>query len=198
MILFQGNNHQEPLQKFKNFYDRAVSLSQRNIQVASISSFCKELNEVDSRYVNIKFIDNKSFIFFSNYNSNKAKQFLTHDQVSILFFWDKINVQIRLKGHIKKLSPKKNEKYFLNRNIYKNALAISSNQSKVVKSYSEVIEKYNKTLAEADLKKCPQYWGGYIFTPYQYEFWEGHENRLNKRELFSLYGDNWTTSFLEP
>ena len=61
-------------------------------------------NEVDSRYVNLKFITNDEFIFFSNYDSPKASAFNSHNQIAALLYWSSINVQIRMKAKIKKTS----------------------------------------------------------------------------------------------
>ena len=49
-----------------------------------------------------------------------------------------------------------------------------------------------------DLKKCPDFWGGYSFTPYYFEFWEGHESRLNKREVYKKSDDIWKHFILQP
>lgn len=199
MIKFNNIDLESPYQLFKLKYDKAINAQQKNIHVCSISSFSKDTHEVDSRYVNIKFINGTSFIFFSNYQSNKALQFLSHKQVSMLFFWDKINTQIRIKGFIKKLDADSNQKYFSNRSLDKNALAISSYQSRKIKSFDEVLNKYKKTFKEKDLKSCPEYWGGYSIAPYQFEFWEGHRSRLNKRELFSFdKNKKWEKTILEP
>jgi pyridoxine/pyridoxamine 5'-phosphate oxidase len=77
-------------------------------------------------------------------------------------------------------------------------LAISSNQSSVIKSYASVENEYKKTLKNKNLNICPDYWGGYSFTPYYFEFWQGHEFRLNKREAYELNNSQWMHSYLEP
>ena len=153
---------------------------------------------MDSRYVNIKFISNDEFIFFSNYDSPKAAAFNSHNQIAAILYWSSINVQIRMRAQIKKTSKEFNKKYFFNRTEEKNAIAISSNQSKPIESYNQVIENYNKSLNNNDLKKCPEYWGGYSFTPYYFEFWEGHESRINKREVFQKIDGIWKKLILQP
>jgi len=198
MIEFNNLNKETPYKLLKKKYDVAVDAGQKNIEAISISSFNKEINEVDSRYVNLKFISNDEFIFFSNYDSPKASAFNSHDQIAALLYWPSINVQIRMRAKIKKTSNEYNQKYFFNRSKEKNALAISSNQSKKIDSYSEVIENFNRSLESNDLKKCPEYWGGYSFIPYYFEFWEGHESRLNKREVFEKINGVWKQSFLQP
>ena len=198
MIQFNNLNQEIPYLLIKSKYDEAFSAGQKNIEAISISSYNKEIGEVDSRYVNLKFITNDEFIFFSNYDSPKAVAFKSHTQIAALLYWPSVNVQIRIKAKIKKTANEYNHKYFFNRAEEKNALAISSNQSKPIDSYNQVKENYNKSLKNDDLKKCPEFWGGYSFTPYYFEFWEGHESRLNKREAYEKSDDSWKHLILQP
>ena len=198
MIKFNNLNQEIPYLIFKAKYDEALHADQENIEAISISSYNKEISEIDSRYVNLKFISNDEFIFFSNYDSPKSSAFNSHNQIAALLYWPSINVQIRMKAKIKKTSKEYNQKYFFDRLEEKNALAISSNQSKLIESYSQVIEKYNRSLESDDLKKCPEYWGGFSFIPYYFEFWVGHESRINKREVFVRTDGIWKHSFLQP
>jgi len=198
MIQFNNLNQETPYQLLKEKYDEALNAGQRGIEAISISSYNKEIAEVDSRYVNLKFISNDEFIFFSNYNSPKASSFNSSNQIAALVYWPSINTQIRMKAIIKKTSNEYNQKYFFDRSEEKNALAISSNQSKPIDSYYQVKENYSKSLNNDDLKKCPEFWGGYSFTPYYFEFWEGHESRINKREVFEKIDGVWKKSFLQP
>ena len=198
MTQFNNLNQEIPYQLLKEKYDEAVDAGQKGIEAISISSYNKEISEVDSRYVNLKFITNDEFIFFSNYNSPKASSFNSHDQIAALVYWPSISVQIRMKAKIKKTSNEYNQKYFFDRSEEKNALAISSNQSKLIDSYSQVKENYNKSLKNDDLKKCPEFWGGYSFLPYYFEFWEGHESRLNKRKVYEISDGSWKHFILQP
>ena len=198
MIQFNNLNQEIPYLIFKAKYDEALSLGQKGIEAISISSYNPKIYEVDSRYVNLKFITQDEFIFFSNYNSPKASSFNSHNQIAALVYWPSINVQIRMRAKIKKTTNEYNQKYFFDRSKEKNALAISSNQSKQIDSFNQVKENYNKSLKNDDLKKCPEYWGGYSFTPYYFEFWEGHESRLNKREVYEKNDDSWKHLILQP
>ena len=198
MIQFQDISNQIPYLIFKEKYYEAINAGQKNIEAVAISSFDKKLNEVESRFVNLKFINDINFIFFSNYNSPKSKAFSSHNQIAAVFYWPSINVQIRMKAKIKKTSNAFNKEYFYERSEEKNALAISSDQSKQINSYIQVKENFNSSLKKDDLKKCPKYWGGYSFLPYYFEFWTGHESRINKREIFEMIDDVWNHSFLQP
>ncbi len=198
MIKFIDLNQEAPFQLFKEKYDKALNLGQKGIEAISISSYNKETCAIDSRYVNLKFIRNDEFIFFSNYNSPKASSFNSHNQIAALLYWNSINIQIRVKAKIKKTSNEFNQKYFFERSEEKNALSISSNQSQPISSYEKVKENYQKSLKGDDLKKCPDYWGGFSFKPYEIEFWEGNQFRLNRRDLYSKKDNNWSHIILEP
>ncbi len=198
MITFLNNSENEPFKYFRSKYEYALSKKQRVIQAASISSFSNKKNEVDARFVNIKFLDSEEFIFFTNYKSPKSEDFLSHDQIAVSIFWNKIDFQVRMKAKIDKKDKEYNQEYFLNRSPEKNALAISSKQSNEIKNYQAVVDNYKKVFKNHDLKKCPDYWGGFSFKPYVFEFWEGHENRLNKRLKYELVNDSWNKSILQP
>lgn len=199
MIKFRNLDTSAPYKRFKHFYDAAFLEDQKNIEAISISSFNSTKNEVESRYVNLKYIDKNEWIFFSNYESLKAKNFEQNNQISALFFWNKINVQIRMKAFIKKASRNLSDKHFLIRSDEKNALSISSDQSKKIKSYDEVVKRYQATFAKKSiLNKRPESWGGFSFTPYYFEFWEGEKFRLNKRNIYEKKRDNWQHFLLQP
>ena len=198
MIQFNNLNQEMPYLVFKEKYNESLNAKQKNIEAISISSYNREISEVDSRYVNLKLVKNDEFIFFSNYNSPKASSFNSHNQIAALIYWPSINVQIRMRAKIKRTTDEFNQNYFFDRSEEKNALAISSNQSKPINSYSQVKENYNKSLKNDDLKKCPKFWGGYSFIPYYFEFWEGHESRLNKREVYEKSDDIWKHFIIQP
>ena len=103
-----------------------------------------------------------------------------------------------MKAIIKKTDANFNNAYFRNRSTDKNALAISSSQSEQIESYENILSNYQRSLKFDDLKICPKYWGGYSFKPYYFEFWEGHESRINKRESFTLKDNQWSSCFLQP
>lgn len=198
MISIKNIPNNEPYNNFVKYYDHALSLSQNPINAVSISSFNKEANEVDSRFVNLKYILDDKWIFFTNYESPKARSFETHKQISALIFWESINVQIRIKAKINKISSSLSDKHFKNRDKKKNALAISSKQSKKIDDYETVIKNFEKTLQNADLGIRPEFWGGYAFVPYYFEFWKGQRFRLNSRDVFELIDGKWDSYKLQP
>ena len=154
----------------------------------------------DSRYVNLK-MNKENYIFFSNYESQKSAQFQSNNKISALIYWNNIDMQIRMKAIVSKTSKEFNNSYFAKRSKRKNALAISSKQSKKIDSYAEVVKNYNSVLNYKNqniFDSCPDYWGGFSFTPYYFEFWYGHESRINKRQIFELNENKWLDYILQP
>jgi len=198
MIKFTNLNQEEPYLAFKEKYNDALLAEQKNIEAVCISSYSHESEEVNARYVNIKYINDREFIFFSNYRSPKSKDFQTHNQINALMYWSSTNVQIRMKANIQKTSIEFNNAYFQNRNKKKNALAISSDQSCIISSYEEVELRYKKSIENDNLSQCPDHWGGYSFIPYYFEFWQGHKSRINRRNAYELKNNSWVLSHLQP
>ncbi len=198
MIQFNNISQDAPYKVLNNFYDDSLKANQENIEAICIASYSSNTKEVNARFVNLKFINDKEFIFFSNYNSPKSRDFESHDQITALIHWNRISVQIRMKAKVVKTNKEFNKSYFLSRNSKKNALAISSDQSQVIDSYEAVKENYDSTLKNANLSECPSYWGGFSFVPYYFEFWEGHESRVNKRVTYEFHNNEWLKRHLQP
>lgn len=199
-FLDNQNNTIKPLQLLKKYYDQAIKSEQIIPEAMSISSFDFVNNFVDSRFVNLKFVQDNKLVFFSNYKSKKAEQFEESNTrlITALIYWNTINVQIRIRGNISKLDTKLSDKYFKNRAKEKNALAIASKQSKKIKSYELFLEKYKQILQNEDLTLRPGYWGGYEINTTYFEFWEGHNARINKRMVLELEKGDWKEYFLQP
>ena len=193
------NHTSEPMEKIEELYNKAILKNRILPQAVCISSIDLEKNFVDSRFVNLKYVKDKDFIFFSNYLSRKGLQFKKSPNmdVTMVIFWNSIDVQIRIRGAVKKISASESDKHFSKRTQEKNALSISSNQSSVIESYEIVKSKYNKILKEGNLQR-PEYWGGYKLTASYFEFWKGSKNRLNKREVYELSNSKTKKYFLEP
>jgi pyridoxamine 5'-phosphate oxidase len=197
MIDISNISKDVPYRIFSQYYQKALNEGQQTIEAISISTFNKNKDEVTSRFVNLKYVIDDEWIFFSNYNSDKANDISSHNQISASFYWHSINTQIRIKANIFKSSEIFSDKHFLSRSKEKNALAISSNQSSSIDSYSSIIKNYESTLQHDSLIR-PEYWGGYSFTPYYFEFWEGHDSRLNKRNAYELNNSQWLHKVLQP
>lgn len=198
MIEFKNLCNETPYITFKEKYDEAMNLGQKNTEAIVVTSYNPEKGEVDARFVNLKFIDFKKFVFFTNYNSPKSLAFYSNNQISAVLYWPTTKTQIRMKARIFRTSNSLNQEYFKKRSSDKNALAISSDQSKIVNSYNEILKKYKEAKDGMDLKICPKHWGGFYFIPYYFEFWKGHDSRINNRVAFTNIDNDWSEHILQP
>ena len=190
----------KPYRKFYSLYDDALMQDQKSIEAIAISSLNKDKMIVDCRFVNLKYIEGNEWTFFSNYNSPKAEEFVSHNQISAVFYWQKVNIQIRMKAKISKSNEEFSDIHFKKRSLKKNALALSSDQSKPINKFSEVKKNYEKVFEDKEsLTKRPNFWGGFTFIPFSFEFWQGNANRINRREFFTLNSQNkWEELILQP
>jgi pyridoxamine 5'-phosphate oxidase len=199
MIKINERNDSKPYDCFESLYKKALEAEQKNIEAIAISSYSPSTEEVSSRYVNLKYIINEEWIFFSNYQSPKAIDFETHKNISGLFFWQNINTQIRIKAKIIKTNKSFSDQHYKTRTKEKNALAYSSEQSMQIDSFDKVVENFDKVMNSSEsIEKRPDFWGGYSFIPYYFEFWEGHKNRLNKRRVFEKDFNIWKEYYVQP
>ena len=190
----------QPFQVLKKFYQDALDGGQQSIEAIVISSIGPGNKYSDARFVNLKYITNDGLIFFSNYESEKASHFNEHKNAMItaVFYWNVIDVQIRIRGPIEKCKENFSDKHFIKRDKNKNALAISSKQSKIADNYDSIVSNYEYIFNNKNLSIRPKYWGGYIIKPSYFEFWEGNTSRINKRKVFEKTDDKWNNYFLQP
>ena len=201
MINFsEPTSPEKPFRILKEHYLNALEKKQSSVKAIVISSIGKNMEYADARYVNLKYVTNDSLIFFSNYQSNKASQFNEYkdSMVSAVIYWNVLDIQIRMRGHISQCSNDFSDSHFHGRDDSKNALAISSKQSMRVNNYKDVVKNYQFTLDEGNLSKRPIYWGGYEIKPVYFEFWKAHKFRINKREVYEKVDNNWACYLLQP
>ena len=196
MIEIDCNNLSKPSELFLKHYNNAKKLYQNNIEAACLST-CSNDGVPNSRYVNIKYLNDDKFIFFSNYKSVKANDIETNNKASLVFFWNTVNIQIIIQGSVFKIDESSSDEHWLIRSREKRALAISSYQSSPIASYDEVVKNFEICL-KSNLTHRPSYWGGYSLAPNYYEIWEGNKNRVNKRHIFKLTKDKWNDTFIQP
>ncbi len=153
------------------------------------------------RTVLMKIFDKKGFVFFSNYKSKKAVDVEENPYAGMLFPWLDLDRQVKIEGTIEKISTKESLKYFLSRPKGSQIGAWVSHQSEVISSRSLLEAKFNEIknkFVKGEIP-FPDFWGGYIVKPIKIEFWQGGENRLHDRFVYTLQEDNtWKIERLAP
>ena len=149
----------------------------------------------------LKQVDGYGFVFFTNYESAKAKQLELNPYAALVFYWPQLERQVRVEGKVTKTSAEESVAYFKTRPRESQIGAWASPQSEVIAA-REVLEQRAHELAELYCDReidCPANWGGFRLTPDRIEFWKGRVGRLHDRILYELQpDDSWTIKRLAP
>ena len=184
-----------PIDQLNYWLNEAIKKNIKDVNAMVLSTYDSQ-NGICSRVVLLKEILGKKLIFFTNYDSLKAKQINNNNNIGLCFFWSDLERQIRIKGKVKKISKKESDLYFNSRPKKSKIAAIISKQS----SFIDVDEKLENRILEFDESKIkrPVNWGGYAITPYYYEFWQGRESRLHDRFIYEKKESEWIINRLSP
>ncbi len=197
--LNEAEADQDPFKQFQIWFNEAVSsdfIEPNAMNIATVN----DQGEISSRMVLLKGFDSKGFVFFTNYESNKAKDLACTKQAALTFWWDKLHRQVRIHGFVEKVSREETVEYFHSRPRGSQIGAIASKQSHVIQDYADLEIEYKKIKSKyADQEiPCPEYWGGYRVIPEKFEFWQGRPNRLHDRLRYTKTADNWNIERLSP
>lgn len=163
-------------------------------------STCTSDGRPSSRYLLMKSYSESGFVFFTNYESRKARQLESNPHACMLFFWPALHRQIRIEGTVQKIPEEDSREYFGTRSKASQASASISKQSQVAVSRSDLEMKVKECLdqhTDRDIPK-PAHWGGYILQPSYFEFWQGHSSRLHDRIVFKKTNGTWNIVRLYP
>jgi pyridoxamine 5'-phosphate oxidase len=154
-----------------------------------------------SRIVLLKGVDERGFIFYTNYDSRKGRELAENPHAALTFYWADQERQVCVAGLARKLPQSESNAYFRSRPRGSRIAAWTSNQSQVVRDRAELEARYKKldTQYPGDDVPMPSYWGGYVLEPGRVEFWQGRPNRLHDRFRYSKQVDGkWQVDRLSP
>lgn len=154
------------------------------------------------RAVLLKIFDERGFVFFTNYNSVKAKEIANNPNVAAQFLWLELERQVRIRGRCEKISMAESLAYFTKRSRDSRIGAWVSHQSSVISSRKLLqmqFEKMKAKFKDGDVP-LPDFWGGFRIVPESIEFWQGRESRLHDRMLYTLNASTkqWHIERLAP
>jgi pyridoxamine-phosphate oxidase len=152
------------------------------------------------RTVLAKAIDERGIVFYTNYESAKARDLAANPRAAAVFVWLAHQRQVRLSGPVRKVDREETEAYFATRPRESQLGAWASPQSQVVASRAaldELAEEAARRFGDGPIP-APPHWGGYLLAPDQVEFWQGRQGRLHDRIRFRRDGDEWVRERLAP
>lgn len=197
--LSEESVHKNPFLQFEEWFKDAQNsevLEPNSMVLATTSSNIFP----NIRAVLLKIFDERGFVFFTNYHSDKAREIEQNPNVAAEFLWLDLERQVRVRGRCEKISTAESLSYFLKRSRGSQIGAWVSEQSKIISSRKLLmmqVEKMKEKFQHGEIP-LPDFWGGYRIIPESIEFWQGRESRLHDRILYTKVGDNWEINRLAP
>jgi pyridoxamine 5'-phosphate oxidase len=191
----------DPMDLFRYWWHAAIEAEIEEANAMTLAT-ANGKGQPSARIVLLKGLHPDGFEFFTNYESDKAKEMAENHKVALLFFWKEMERQVRIEGVVEKVSKERSEKYFQSRPRGSQIGAWTSPQSKVIPDRS-VLEtnarQVEEKFADMDPLPLPEHWGGYIVHPHVIEFWQGRADRLHDRFRYTQQSHGvWTVNRLAP
>ena len=191
----------DPMQQFAHWFRQIAAGGMVYEPNAMVVSTATPDGRPSSRTVLLKKYDARGFVFFTNYASRKGRELDANPYVSLLFPWHPLARQVVVTGTAARIAREETVAYFRTRPHGSQLGAWASEQSAVLGSRQELIDRYEELAArypEGERIPAPPQWGGFRVVPETIEFWQGHENRLHDRLRYVREGDDWRVERLCP
>jgi pyridoxamine 5'-phosphate oxidase len=197
--LTEAEAHDDPIQQFSLWFGEALKAELLDTNAMTLATASR--NGVPAaRIVLLKGFDEAGFVFFTNYESAKARDLDDNPRACLLMFWAVLERQVRITGRVSKTSAEESEKYFQSRPFESQIGAWASAQSQKVDERAVLESRYAELAAKyAGIPvPLPPFWGGYRVAPESIEFWQGRKSRLHDRLLYVRHDGRWERSRLAP
>jgi pyridoxamine 5'-phosphate oxidase len=190
----------DPIRQFRKWFQQAVDAGVIEPSAMTLATGTPG-GELSSRIVLLKGIDERGFVFYTNYESRKGKELAANAHAALSFFWAELERQVCVSGLASKLSREDSEAYFKTRPRGARLGAWASHQSDVIANREVLEQRFNEMEAKypGDAIPLPSFWGGYLLAPTRIEFWQGRPNRLHDRFRYTRQAEaSWLIERLSP
>ncbi|MGC8594741.1 MAG: pyridoxamine 5'-phosphate oxidase [Candidatus Kryptoniota bacterium] len=197
--LDEKNVLSDPIKQFESWLAEAVD-ARVDTPNAMVLATATGDGLPSARVVLLRDLSSEGLVFYTNYNSRKARDLSNNPAAAAVFYWPELDRQVRIEGNVSKTSPEISDEYFNSRPKESRIAAIVSPQSEIISDRSyleELFKSYLEQLTDDHVPR-PAFWGGYILHPERIEFWQGRENRLHDRILYIRKGHGWSIVRLAP
>jgi pyridoxamine 5'-phosphate oxidase len=188
----------DPITEFLNAVERAQAHQVDTAPVVLATT--DEHGQPSARLVLLRGIDQRGFVFFTNYNSRKGRELEGNPRAALCIHWPTLDEQIRIEGSVSRVSDAESDEYFAGRPRGSQLGAWASEQSQVLPSRETLEERYREIERRFEGRQVerPAFWGGYRIAPHRIEFWYGRPDRLHDRVLYVRRDGAWRIERLYP
>ncbi|MBX5438280.1 MAG: pyridoxamine 5'-phosphate oxidase [Thermoflavifilum sp.] len=189
----------DPFSQFTIWFEQALQSHILDAN-AMILATCGQDGQPSARVVLLKEFDERGLVFYTHYESHKAKDLAENPHAAVLFFWKELERQVRIEGKVEKLTAAENEAYFRSRPLESQISAWASPQSQPIPDREFLEEQVRLRQAQFQQQpiNCPPFWGGFRLIPHYFEFWQGREHRLHDRIFYQRKAGEWILGRLAP
>ena len=187
-----------PFEQFQLWLQEAIDLPVAEPTAMALAT-ANAHGKPSSRIVLLKGLDNRGFVFYTNYDSRKGQELRQQACASLLFFWQPLERQVRIEGVIEKVTDQESDNYYQSRPLGSRIGAWASAQSQpvTVTALQSRVEQLRAQYGETPPR--PPHWGGYRLVPDYFEFWQGRPSRLHDRLVYIPSADNaWAIERISP
>jgi pyridoxamine 5'-phosphate oxidase len=190
----------DPLAQFKRWYAEAVEAGVQLPEAMMLATAAPD-GAPSARMVLLKGVEERGFVFYTNYESRKGRELAANPRAALVFHWPQTpRRQVSVGGSVERLSDQESDEYFRTRPFGSRIGAWASRQSEVIvgregleRSFAELEAEH----AEGEVPR-PPWWGGYVLLPDIVEFWQNGPNRLHDRLRYRRSGGEWVLERLSP
>ena len=190
----------DPFKLFRRWFDDAIASGSRLPEAMTLATASKD-GKPSARIVLLKQLDNQGFVFYTNYNSRKARELEANPYASLVCYWVQLDRQVRMDGSVERVSAAESDEYFATRPRESQLGALASPQSEAIEGRKFLEQRFRdfESMYRDRSVPRPAHWGGYRLKPEQIEFWQNRSGRLHDRLLYERQDDgNWSIKRLAP
>ena len=189
----------DPIARFLKIYERARKNDPGDYTRVALATAGDD-GRPTVRMVLLRGVDERGFVFYTNYGSRKAVELEENPRAALCFHWDCIKEQVRVEGSVELASADESDAYFAARVRGSQIAAWASKQSAPLASRTELVTGYLKLRAKFAGRRVPrpEFWGGYRVRPERIEFWSHKAHRMHDRVAYVRDGDGWAIERLYP
>ena len=190
----------DAIEQFRRWFAHATNSAIAEPNAMTLATVAAD-GAPDARVVLLKGVDARGFTFFTDYRSQKGQDLAVHPQAALVFFWQELERQVRIRGTVRQLDRDESAAYYDSRPRGSRIGAWASEQSSVIPDRALLesrVQDVESRYPDGAAPPLPPHWGGYLVTPTEIEFWQGRQSRLHDRIRYCQAPGGWIVERLSP